>query len=65
LARLDTKLEGNFNSFGFNGYNYTNVTTNGKFLNKYFNGELKINDPNFHLNGQAEANFSNAVSNYQ
>lgn len=64
LSRLDTKLEGFFSQFGFNGYNYTNVTTNGKFLNKYFNGELKISDPNFHLNGQAEANFSNNVPSF-
>ena len=60
LERLKTKLDGHFNNFGFNGYNYTNITTKGTFLNKYFNGELKIDDPNFKLNGQAEANFSKA-----
>ena len=58
IAKLKTKLDGRFNSFGFNGYTYSDVLINGTFLNKFFNGELKINDPNFHLNGQAEANFA-------
>ena len=60
LAKLNTKLEGHFNTFGFNGYNYQNITTNGTFLNKYFNGALKVDDPNFNLNGHVEANFSKA-----
>ena len=58
VARLKTKFQGNFNSLEYNGYTYTNIVTNSTFQNKYFNGELKINDPNFNLNGQVEADFS-------
>jgi len=58
LAKLKTKIEGHFNTFGFNGYTYKNLTTNGTFQNKFFSGELKIDDPNFNVNGQAEANFA-------
>jgi hypothetical protein len=58
VAKLNTKLEGFFKNLEVNGYAYSNITTKGTFLNKYFNGEIKIDDPNFHLNGQAEADFS-------
>jgi TamB, inner membrane protein subunit of TAM complex len=64
IAKLKTKFEGNFNSLEYNGYTYTNITTKSTFQNKYFNGELKIDDPNFHLNGQAEANFSKAQPSF-
>lgn len=64
LARLNTKLEGHFNELAFNGYTYRDITTNGKFQNKYFNGELKINDPNFDFNSQVEADFSKAQPHF-
>jgi hypothetical protein len=64
LARLKTKLEGHFNAFNFNGYTYQNINTNGTFLNKYFNGELKVDDPNLSLNGQVEANLSKAQPSF-
>lgn len=64
VARLNTKLEGSFSKLGFNGYTYTNINTNGIFHNKYFNGELKSNDPNFYLNGQAEADFSKPIPKF-
>lgn len=60
LSDLNTKLDGAFKQFTYNGYTYKNIKTNGAFLNKYFNGEIKVDDPNFHLNGIVEANFSNS-----
>ncbi|MFY7965156.1 MAG: translocation/assembly module TamB domain-containing protein [Chitinophagaceae bacterium] len=64
LANLKTKLDGYFNSFVFNGYNYQNITTNGTFLNKYFKGELKVDDPNFDMNGQVEADLSKPIPSF-
>lgn len=64
INKLKTNLEGDFKRFTYNGYTYTNISTKATLLKKYFNGELKINDPNFHLNGQAEANFTNAQPSF-
>ncbi len=64
LSKLKTKLEGHFNALDFNGYQYKNITTNGTFLNKYFKGELKIDDNNFNLNGQVEADFSKQIPSF-
>jgi hypothetical protein len=64
LSKLNTKLEGFFKQFSFNGYDYKNITTNGSFLDKYFNGEIKVNDDNFNLNGIAEANFSKPIPSF-
>jgi hypothetical protein len=64
VDKLKTKLEGGFKTFEFNGYAYKNITTNGTFQNKYFNGELKINDSNFDFIGNAEADFSKALPQF-
>lgn len=47
LNRLRTSIEGNFNILEFNGYAYKNITTKGIFQNKFFEGELKVDDKNF------------------
>lgn len=47
INRIKTLIEGNFNTFEFNGYAYHNILTKGIFQNKFFEGELKIDDPNF------------------
>ena len=64
VNKLKTKLVGSFKSFEYNGYVYNNVTTNGTFQNKYFNGELKVDDINFNLIGNAEANFSGELPQF-
>ena len=64
VNKLKTKLDGAFKTFEFNGYAYKNITTNGTFQNKYFNGELKINDANFDFIGNAEADFSKALPQF-
>ncbi|MBS4042602.1 MAG: translocation/assembly module TamB domain-containing protein [Chitinophagaceae bacterium] len=64
VEKLKTKLEGAFNKFEYNGYGYNNIITNGTFQNKYFNGELKITDPNFDFIGNAEADFSKELPQF-
>jgi len=39
-------LVSNIKSIGVHGYDYNNITTNATFASQFFNGELKINDPN-------------------
>ena len=49
LDKLNTHLDGYFSQFEFNGYNYTAVQATGDLQKKYFNGEFKIDDPNFNF----------------
>ncbi len=46
---LDAKFDGNIRSIQYNGYNYQNITLNGNFKKKLFNGNAAINDPNLKL----------------
>ena len=62
--KLKTKLDGSFKTFEYNGYAYKNIITNGTFQNKYFSGEVKINDTNFDFIGNAEADFSKALPQF-
>jgi TamB, inner membrane protein subunit of TAM complex len=64
LATIKTKLVGNLKTFDFNGYTYKNIVTNGTLKNSYFNGEVKINDPNLQINGQIEANLVSKIPSY-
>lgn len=42
----DFILNGDISSIGLLGYNYTNIQSNARFANQFFNGALKIDDPN-------------------
>lgn len=53
LAKLSVNIEGKINSIEYSGYKYSNITTKGIFQKKYFNSELKIDDPNISFNSQA------------
>lgn len=43
---LDAKFDGHVNSVEYNGYNYQNITLDGSFRKKFFNGLASISDPN-------------------
>ena len=58
LSRMKSSLDGKFSLFEFNGYPYTNIVTKGTFLKKYFNGELKIDDPNVDFTSTIEIDFT-------
>ena len=58
LAEMKSSLDGKFSLLEFNGYPFTNIITNGTFLKKYFNGELKIDDPNVDFTSTIEVDFS-------
>jgi hypothetical protein len=46
---LTEQLKGNISYIDFKGYRYQNVSVNGTFNKKYFDGNLKINDKNVQL----------------
>ncbi len=58
LDQLKTKFDGVISSVEYNNYKYTNIVTNGTIQKKYFNGELKISDPNVAFTSNVEIDFS-------
>ncbi|RZL47643.1 MAG: translocation/assembly module TamB, partial [Pedobacter sp.] len=49
VKELTEQLKGDVTYIDFNGYRYRNVSINGTFDKKYFDGNLKINDKNVQL----------------
>ncbi len=58
LDKLKTQFDGEVKTIEYNGYEYNNIITNGTIQKKYFNGELKINDPNLSFTSNVEIDFS-------
>jgi len=58
INKLKTNIEGNISSLVFNDYTYSNITMNGTFQKKYFNGEVKIDDPNLDFKSQVEVDLT-------
>ena len=54
IDRIKTSLNGTFSQFAFNNYSYSDITFNGNIKNKFFNGDLKISDPNFDFTSNLE-----------
>ncbi|MBY0434052.1 MAG: hypothetical protein K2U26_08095, partial [Cyclobacteriaceae bacterium] len=52
----DFKLTGSVEKIGLLGYPYTNIVTNARFANQFFNGDIKVDDPNlqFTANGSID-----------
>lgn len=42
---VDAKFDGDVKNIAYGGYNYQNITLNGSFKQKLFNGKVAINDP--------------------
>jgi len=58
MIRL-TEVSGDFQKFGFNNYNYTNISvTEGSFINNVFQSKIDINDPHLvmHYEGLVDVN---------
>lgn len=56
--KLKTALTGEISALEYNGYTYTNIELNGTLQRRYFNSELKINDPNMDLTSSMEIDFT-------
>ncbi len=64
VDRLKTTLEGKISSLEYNNYTYTNIVTNGTFQKKYFNGEIKIDDPNLDFTSTVEIDLSKELPRF-
>jgi hypothetical protein len=49
LNKISTKVNGNFSSFDFKDYTYSDLTFNGEIKHKKFEGDFKANDTNFNF----------------
>jgi len=58
IDNLKTTIKGTIDSIQFNKYNYTNISTNGVFQKRSFNGMLSIKDPNISLISNVELIFN-------
>lgn len=49
LEEADFQLDAIISKVGINGYDYENITTDGRFTKSSFVGKMSVNDPNFML----------------
>jgi len=61
IKNLSEELEGQISYLDFKGYRYRNITINGTFEKKYFDGNLKINDKNVKLDFDGGVNLNPAL----
>ena len=64
LDKIKTNIEGTIDSIDFNSYKYKNITTNGLLQKGYFNGTLRIKDPNINFISNVELNLNNQTPKY-
>lgn len=50
ITTLQERVKGDIRYFDYNGYRYSNINVNGSFINKLFQGLIKVNDRNIKLN---------------
>jgi hypothetical protein len=60
-STINTKLDGNINSIELNGYNYKNITIEGLFANKIFDGKMNIAEDNINLDFRGNVNLADKV----
>lgn len=53
IEEADFVLKANVSSFGFYGYNYTNIETDARLAKELFIGKLQIDDPNLKFSSNA------------
>jgi TamB, inner membrane protein subunit of TAM complex len=58
----DFFLNGQVQSIGLRGYNYTNITTNARFASQLFSGQLKIDDPSLQFNATGSIDLRNGLN---
>ncbi|TYP97550.1 uncharacterized protein DUF490 [Tenacibaculum adriaticum] len=64
VENINTTIIGNVSSLEFNGYSYKNLSVNGQFQNKKFDGFLDAKDDNFNLKFKGLADFSSEVNKF-
>ncbi len=61
---MKMRVEANIPQFGFNNYNYNNITVNGNILNGTFTGDIKVKDEYVHLLYSGFVNYLNPEYNF-
>jgi hypothetical protein len=61
---IQTNVEGEILSFGYNDYIYSDLFLSGELGNYVFNGKLSVEDPNLKLDFNGLADFSEAVRRF-
>ncbi|SOD97688.1 translocation/assembly module TamB domain-containing protein [Spirosoma fluviale] len=64
LKRANIDFDGNFGQFGWQGYQYRNVTTRGNLQQGIFQGQLAVQDPHVAFNLDGEFNLSGPRNRY-
>ena len=55
---LQEKIKTDIKYFDYNGYKYSNIEVDGSFINKIFNGQIKVDDSNLDLNFDGNINLN-------
>ena len=61
FENLNTSVKGKVSKHQYKNYTYKNISLNGVFKNKHFDGEMEVNDDNIKLNFNGLADLSNDV----
>lgn len=64
LESLNTQLLGDVYSVLYNGYEYNDIELSGDLGNNIYDGKLVSHDPNFRVNFDGLADFSNTIHEY-
>ncbi|WP_196886762.1 translocation/assembly module TamB domain-containing protein [Aureivirga sp. CE67] len=64
IEDLDTSIEGKITKHEYLGYMYQNIKIDGEFKKRVFIGKLNVNDPNFKMKFNGQADLSLKVYKY-
>lgn len=64
LKNINTVFIGKVSKIGFKGYDYTNLTVNGRYQNNKFNGDLIADDKNLKVNFNGLADLSKLTNKF-
>lgn len=64
MGSLDASLVGNLPFIEYNGYQYTDISIDGKFAKRLFNGNLVVNDPHLEATLKGLVDLSGKIPNF-
>ena len=64
IDKIKTNIEGNIDSIDFYNYKYSNISTKGLLQKGYFNGTLRIKDPNINFISNVELDIKNQIPKF-
>jgi len=58
INSLQEKIKADLKYVDYNGYRYSNINVDGNFINKIFNGQIKVDDSNLELDFDGNINLN-------